>query len=570
MINEHELATERNKFKRKTGYDLNIDTPRSFNEKLCWKKLHDRNPLIPLTSDKVKVQDYIKAQLGTDRYLVPMYWHGDNPDDIPFDSLPEKFILKANNACNRTIIVNGAYSTDGIKQRCRRWLKTPYPGIEWGYKPLHPQILIEKYLEGELRNIKLYMLHGKCRLIQTETHVFKGKPKPDKFLTVYNPNWTMAEVQRCGHELDDMIDKPDCFDEMVSVAEKLSVPFDFVRVDFMLHGNDLYVGELTHYPGAGRIQWENQDFDFEFGKKYRLIREYWKTDDRWSHLLQRPEPAVFNIIPGREPLLIMTWYWLQAGAWAKYSPAHVNRWFRQMRDNLTISVRFACVTDFPEGIDDEIQIIPELKEFLDVKTTAWAGRHPRCYRRLPLFHPDAEKIFSAKRYASMDLDMQVIKNLDAVFDRDDDFIITASSGKLESNPYNGSMLMMNAGARPKVYTRFTPELAQIASGSKAEVLQNGMKFIGSDQSWIAWALGGLENVWTDDDGVYRWHVSTYRKAGGQIPENCKIMFMPGAGKKMDGEIHNDISDLVSVNGSAPKPAPPAVKKKPRKRRRPRA
>ncbi len=532
----HYLPYEHKKFRRRMGYDFNLEHPKSFNEKIVWKKYFDRNPLIPITADKLRVREYVREKLNTDKYSLPLIWSGDKAEDIPFDDLPGAFVVKANNASGRNRIVTGAYSRTSIITQCKKWLAADYGHAEWGYKPIQRKILIEKYLFNQngthIRDVKLLMFHGKCEVIQTETIIPRPDKMPIKTLRLYNPDWTVAAFQRADHNLDPVMPRPDRLDEMIAAAEKLSEPFDFVRIDFILKDNDIFISEMTHYPAAGSGAFEPREGDYYLGGKLKLKKD--------------SVPKVFNIIPGKEPLLIMTFFWRQPNAWAKYYPEHVNRWFYQFKDNLTIPCRFACVTNMPEGINPEIQIIPEPKEFVDVRTTQWTGNHPRCYRRIPLFHPQAAKIFGASRFACTDLDVHVLKNSDSVFLREEDFIITAGSGKLESNPYNGSMVMMNAGARPKVYTHFTQELAELAAGTKEETLTNPLKFIGSDQSWYAYAMGALEATWTDKDGVYRWHPAKYRQEGGKIPDNCKIIFFPGSSKEMT-EVTGEVTDFVKLN-----------------------
>lgn len=175
-------------------------------------------------------------------------------------------------------------------------------------------------------------------------------------------------------------------------------------------------------------------------------------------------------------LKILTWLWEKPGSRTTYTAEHVNLWAAMLKRHLTIPYTLACVTDMPEGIDADIEIIPPPNEFVGLETPTWKNDKPNCFRRLSMFRPDAAEIFG-ERFVSMDLDCTIGANIDALFDRDDDFIMY--KGTSFDRPYNGSLLMMNAGARPQVYLDFNEENA----------IKSGQKYVGSDQAWIAYCLG---------------------------------------------------------------------------------
>lgn len=191
-------------------------------------------------------------------------------------------------------------------------------------------------------------------------------------------------------------------------------------------------------------------------------------------------------------LTVLTWLWKQEGGRTNYSAVHVNIWAAMVRRHLTLPHEIACVTDMPEGIDESIRIIPPPGEFEDVRIPTWGEKRapglPQCFRRIAMFRPDAAGIFG-EHFVSMDLDCVISASLDPLFDHDHDFRMYR--GTTMSRPYNGSMLQMKAGARPHVYTDFTPEGAVLA----------GEKYLGSDQAWISHALGFGEATWGVSDGV---------------------------------------------------------------------
>jgi hypothetical protein len=200
-----------------------------------------------------------------------------------------------------------------------------------------------------------------------------------------------------------------------------------------------------------------------------------------------------------------------------YDAGKVRLWAEQLRRNLTIPHRLAVVTDEDVNIPG-VERIRMPHDFTDVRIDRWqeAQRRPQCYRRLSLFAPDAEQRFGAKRFVSMDLDMIATANLDALFDHDDDFRILRGSD--HSRPFNGSMLQMNAGARPKVFTEFSTEAA----------IEARKKYVGSDQAWLCHRLSHKERTWSHRDGVHFYRVS--HRLMDRVPKGMRLIFFPGAPK----------------------------------------
>ncbi|MGV1682909.1 hypothetical protein [Sphingopyxis sp. NJF-3] len=188
-----------------------------------------------------------------------------------------------------------------------------------------------------------------------------------------------------------------------------------------------------------------------------------------------------------------------------------------VRRNLSMPHRICCVTDMPEGIDRSVEIITPPGEFLDITNPRWSNGRPQCYRRLSMFRRDAADIFG-ERFVSMDLDAVIGGPLDPLFDRPDDIVLF--KGTLRGRPYNGSMLMMTAGCRPKVYEDF----------NQASALESGRLFCGSDQAWLMHKLGPNEKVWDDQDGVY-WFGGAYRTRRNKV--DPRVLFFPGNLKPWD-------------------------------------
>jgi hypothetical protein len=173
-----------------------------------------------------------------------------------------------------------------------------------------------------------------------------------------------------------------------------------------------------------------------------------------------------------------------------------------------------CITDIPEGIDPRVRIVPLWDMFADIPSPAGRGM-PSCYRRLYAFSPAMEQIIGP-RFVSIDLDVVIVDDITPLWQRTEDFIIWRSP--LRNTPYNGSMWMMDAGARARVLDEFDPRLSPLAAKRAG--------CIGSDQAWISYILGPNEASWGTEDGVYAFQFAI-RNRGFLLPRDAKIVFFQG-------------------------------------------
>lgn len=271
-------------FEKKMGYPLDLRNPQSFNQKVVWKKLFDRNPLLTLTADKLAVRGYIENLLGpkeASRILIPLLFSSANPAQIPFDELPDRFVVKPNHGCKMHIIVNSEkeMKRQMILDTSRNWLNTAY-GLfhyEWAYRNIKPRIMVEELLQtkdGQLpRDYKFYCFHGKCRLIRASSNRF-GKEERSAYFDV---DWNLLPAYNPGYEQSTgPIIRPLVLDQAISLAERLSVDFDAVRMDLYIVDDRLYFGEYTHYDASGLARFEPTSFDFELGQHWKLVPHYWR------------------------------------------------------------------------------------------------------------------------------------------------------------------------------------------------------------------------------------------------------------------------------------------------------
>ena len=275
------FSLERIRFYKKLGYKLNLKKPQSFSEKIIWKKIYDRNPLIPLTADKYQVRSYLKQVLGektAKEILIPLLYVTDQPENIPFEELTPPFIIKPNHSSGTNIIVeNNHYDKGRIIKTCRKWIRTPFgiEKLEWAYQPVKRKIVIERLLQerdGRIPNdFKFHMFHGKCRYI-----VVIFDRMNDLSASRFDVHWNYLSFEDSTYDTGPKIEKPKNYARMLEIAEKLSAAFDYVRVDFYNMEGKIYFGELTHYPDSGTRRIKPVSFDYTLGKQWKIKQEYWK------------------------------------------------------------------------------------------------------------------------------------------------------------------------------------------------------------------------------------------------------------------------------------------------------
>ena len=278
---------EKETYIEETGYKLDLKNPKSFTQKVVWKKIYDRNPLIPWTADKYRVREYIKSRLGeknADKILIPLLYVSDRPESIPFNQFTDEYIVKANHRSGDVIIVEKGKKINKMQavKKCKVWLSEPYGLLshDWQYRKIKRKILVEQLLKDENGQLpidyKFYVLHGKCELI----FIMSGRFSEDFKNGVFLPDGRLLPVQFGKPNRISEIPKIDNYNEMIEIAECLGKDFDFVRVDLYNLKNKVFFGELTHCPAGGYLKIVPRSFDFEFGEKWDLIPDYWKAGKR--------------------------------------------------------------------------------------------------------------------------------------------------------------------------------------------------------------------------------------------------------------------------------------------------
>lgn len=256
------------------GYRLDLEHPTTFNEKIQWLKLYDRNPLYHTLVDKVAVKDWVAEKIG-EQYIIPTLGVWNDPDDIDFDSLPNQFVLKCNHNSGKGMYIckdKTQLDVEKVKSDLREGLAQNYflPYREWAYKGVEPLILAEKFIpsiSGDLADYKLMVFNGEVKCLFTCTERFSDDGLK---VTFFDRNWNIMNFERTYPASKKIIQRPNSLEKMIELAEELAKGIRFVRVDFYESENKPLFGELTLYPGTGLEKFNDIKYDQMIGSWLEL------------------------------------------------------------------------------------------------------------------------------------------------------------------------------------------------------------------------------------------------------------------------------------------------------------
>ncbi len=256
-------------YRLKMGEKLNLDNPKTFDEKLQWLKLYNRKPEYTKLVDKYEVKEYISDKIGKE-YIVPTIGIYDKFDDIDFKKLPNKFVIKCTHDSGGNVICRNKdnFDIESAKIKINKCLKNNYyySGREWPYKNVKPRILIEKYMENdnsyELNDYKLYCFNGKVGFTLVCTGRYTREHTTETF---FDENWNVLPFTEGNHLKDTSTKKPKNFDKMLEFSSKLSKGIPHVRIDWYEVKGKLYFGEITFFTESGFEKFQPEEWAYKFG-----------------------------------------------------------------------------------------------------------------------------------------------------------------------------------------------------------------------------------------------------------------------------------------------------------------
>lgn len=263
----------------KTGRKLNLKNPQRYTEKLQWYKLYYRDPLMAQCVDKYEVRKYVEG-CGLGNILNECYGVYETPDEVNFDKLPDRFVLKdtLGGGGNGILICTDKSKLDKPEtiDMLRGWVKPvngKHPGREWVYDCGANRIIAEKYIpsdleKGGLIDYKFFCFYGKIAYVYAIADRQVGQKAG---LGIYTAEFERLPYRRADEKpLERNLQKPENYDQLKQTAEKLAAPFPHARIDLYDQDGKILFGEITFFDGSGYMKFDPDEFDFMMGKAFKL------------------------------------------------------------------------------------------------------------------------------------------------------------------------------------------------------------------------------------------------------------------------------------------------------------
>jgi len=260
--------------RRHHGRIPNLLSPHTFNEKIQWMKLFNRDQRLPVYADKIAVKKVIAGKLGDD-WMIPTLWSGDDPGKIPFAELTPPYVIKTNQGSGTNYFVHRGEDVelDKIRGLVGKWLRSNQ-GIycyEWHYLAIRAGILIEPILTvaGKMPpDFKFYVFNGKAHFIEVDIDRFT-----DSRNMFFDTNWQRQQFS-LGRRPRACIEirRPPHLSNMIAAAEAIGGEFSFARVDLYDLPQGPKFGEVTFFPGGGQEVFNPPEVDRLFGDLWKLPR----------------------------------------------------------------------------------------------------------------------------------------------------------------------------------------------------------------------------------------------------------------------------------------------------------
>jgi|SRR5690554_3357767 len=272
-------------YKKIFGKDVDLEAPKTLNEKIQWYKLNFKHPLIVQCSDKYAVRDYVAQTIG-EEYLVPLCFHTRDYKQVIPENMPDfPIIIKANHTAGTNHIVKDKNRVNWktIQTDCRWWLNLNYSYMqkEWQYGKIKPRIVVEKLLtdaNGQVpSDYKLHFMNGKFEFLQVDIDRFSSHKR-----NIYDKDWNLLpftwsvldENKKPVWDNGRTIERPKNLELLIELGERLAKPFPYVRVDFYYLDDLIYFGELTFHHGGGYEHFTPDKWDLYYGNKIPLIKRF--------------------------------------------------------------------------------------------------------------------------------------------------------------------------------------------------------------------------------------------------------------------------------------------------------
>lgn len=264
------------KFRLMMGEKLDLNNPKTFNQKLQWLKLYNRKPEYTTMVDKYAVKEYVANIIGVE-HIIPTLGVWNSTDEIDWNALPNQFVLKTTHGgggCDVIICKDKArFDKEAAKEKLNKSLKSDiyWNFREWPYKNVPKRIIAEKFMTNngkDLEDYKIHCFNGEPKFILVCSNRYGGGAMIDDF---YTPEWELMDVRRPGHPKSEKASKaPELLQQMLELSRILSKEIPFLRTDFYIIDNKIYFGELTFFPASGMSKYQPEEWDLHFGEMLKL------------------------------------------------------------------------------------------------------------------------------------------------------------------------------------------------------------------------------------------------------------------------------------------------------------
>ena len=250
----------------------NLRHPRTFSEKVAWRKLYQRNPEFSVYSDKAAVKGKM-AKLVGEQHIIETLWVGSDPEDIPFDSLTPPYVIKVNHSSGANVFVRGAQDVKRemivASMRERLAFSNGHRLREWGYLGIPRKVMVERMVEtpsGDVpEDYKFFVYHGRVHFVHFDCDRFREHKR-----NLYDRDWNLLPAKLGYPQTSVPVSKPANLAQMINLAEKIGAQFDFVRVDLYSPPQGILFGEVTFYPDAGLQAFTPKEWDNKFGEPWKI------------------------------------------------------------------------------------------------------------------------------------------------------------------------------------------------------------------------------------------------------------------------------------------------------------
>lgn len=268
---------------RSVGTALDLTDPCTFDERQWWLKLNYRNPLMIQCTDKIAVRDYVEGA-GLAHILPPLVAVYDRPSDIDWATLPSRFYMKTNHSSATNIRCNdlSSFDTRRAEALLKIHLKRNHYGLsrEWNYRDITPRILVEPIIETSgqegLIDYRFLCSYGECKgiIVGLDTADESGGHRDDARRNLYDRDWNLLEVDVNSARMEEReLEKPALLSEMIAIAEALSAPFPFCRIDLYHPTSDrILFGEITFFNFGANNRISPEEYQLVLGSWIDLER----------------------------------------------------------------------------------------------------------------------------------------------------------------------------------------------------------------------------------------------------------------------------------------------------------